>query len=167
MDYVTILDAPPLESILFSVFQTATIYVFVLAGLKLVGRRVFGEKSPQDLVILFLIAEACDLGLSDEQAGYWGTIASVTTILVLGWLSDRIPFIRSIPNSRPVCLFRNNRLERKIMETFMIEESDLEETAREYGLSSYKDFDEIILEGDGRITGIMHMPHMPGKKVES
>jgi uncharacterized membrane protein YcaP (DUF421 family) len=48
---------PPLKFILLSIFQTVTLFVLVLLELKLVGRRVFGEQGPQDLVILIFIAE--------------------------------------------------------------------------------------------------------------
>lgn len=57
MEYVGILDVPPLRFVLLSVVQTFTLFVAFLLGLKIVGRRVFGEKGPQDLVILVLIAE--------------------------------------------------------------------------------------------------------------
>ena len=77
MDYVTLFQAVPWEPVGVSVVQTVVIYWLVLLGVKLVGRRVFGEMGPQDMVILFLIAESCDLGLTNEEAGFWGSVASV------------------------------------------------------------------------------------------
>lgn len=72
MEYVGILDVPPLRFVLLSIVQTFTLFVAVLLGLKVVGRRVFGEKGPQDLVILVLIAEAASSGLNHQGAGYIG-----------------------------------------------------------------------------------------------
>lgn len=154
MQYVGIFQAPPLDAILLSMLQTATLFTLVLLGLKLVGRRVFGEQSPQDLVILVLIAEACDLGLSDERAGYWGTVASVLTILLLGWTCEKVAVLRRLLESHPVVLFENGKLHRKMMQKHYVDCEDLDLAAREHGLSSHKEFARIVLEGDGKITGV-------------
>lgn len=118
------------------------------------GAGSFAEQSPQDLVVLVLIAEACDLGLSDEKAGYWGTIASVITILVLGWLCERIPSLRKFFGGSAVLLFKDGKLYHGRLEKFMVNQEDLDVMAREHGKSSYKDFKEIYVEGDGKLTGV-------------
>ena len=150
MDYVSILDKPPMDAIGLAVLQTAVIFVFVLAGLKAVGRRVFGEQSPQDLILLLVIAEACDIGLTPEDAGFWGTMASITTILFLGWLCDRLGFIRKAIDGEPVVIYTGGRHDRKVMKKFMIDESDLDLAA----LEDYRQFRLIIIEGDGKIAGV-------------
>ncbi|MBX7145979.1 MAG: DUF421 domain-containing protein [Alphaproteobacteria bacterium] len=155
MNYTTIFDSIPWPYIGNSIIQTISIYILVLLGLKIAGRRVFSERSPQDLIILLLIAEACDLGLSDERAGYWGTIASVITILLLGSLCERISWLRHLIESKPIIIYQNGHLYQKVMQQHMIEEDDLEETARQYGLKSYKEFTKIVLETEGHITGIL------------
>lgn len=163
MDYVSILDKPPLDAIGLSILQTAVIFVFVLAGLKAVGRRVFGEQSPQDLILLLVIAEACDIGLTPEQAGFWGTMASITTILFLGWLCDRIGFIRKAVDGEPIVIFSNGRLNRKAMRAQKVDESDLQVAAHTYGLDDFRKFHVIILEGDGKITGVTAKGEGPKK----
>jgi uncharacterized membrane protein YcaP (DUF421 family) len=155
MDYAGIFTVPPPAAVALSVFQTATLFILVLLGLKAVGRRVFGELSPQDLIILLLISEACDLGLTDERAGYWGTVASVVTILLLGWFCEKVEPLRKLLESSPVVIYKNGRLDRRAMKKQMLDESDLATAAREYGLDSYREFETIILEGDGEITGTL------------
>jgi uncharacterized membrane protein YcaP (DUF421 family) len=155
MSYMSILDKPSLEILGLTILQTAVIFCFVLFGLKIVGRRVFGEQSPQDLILLLIVAEACDIGLTPEDAGFWGTMASVSTILLLGWLCDKIVFVRKAIDGKPVIVFSNGHLNKKVMKKFMIDEADLALTARTYGLETFKQFRIIILEGDGKITGIV------------
>jgi uncharacterized membrane protein YcaP (DUF421 family) len=158
MDYISIVDIPPLKFILLSMLQTVTLFAGILLGLKLVGRRVFGEKGPQDLVILVLIGEASNLGLSHQEAGYWGSVASVMCILLLGFLCEKVKFIRRFLEGRPIFLYERGTLNRTLMEQHMVDEADLELAAREYGLASYHDFSTMVLEGDGAVTGVMH-PH--------
>jgi uncharacterized membrane protein YcaP (DUF421 family) len=155
MEYTSIFDAIPWEAVGHTVIQTFTLYWLLLLGLKLVGRRVFGEMGPQDLIILLLIAESCDLGLADEKAGYWGTVASVLTILVVGGIVERVPPIRKFLEDKCVVLFRNGQLDKRLMDKNLVEEEELEKAAREYGLDSYRDFTSLMLEGDGSITGIV------------
>ena len=156
MEYVSIFAVPPLKFVLLSILQSVTLFVAVLLGLKFVGRRVFGEKGPQDLVILVLIAEACNSGLSHQEAGYWGSAASVLSILLLGWLCEKTKCIRQFLEGRPVFLYERGTLDRTLMEKHMVDEADLELAAREYGLASYHDFSTIVLEGDGAVTGVVH-----------
>jgi uncharacterized membrane protein YcaP (DUF421 family) len=154
MDYNAIFDFPGWEPILLSVFQTATIYCLIIIGLEIVGRRVFAQRGPQDLIIIVLVAEACDIGLVHEDAGYWGAVASVLTLFILGYLSERIVFVRRLLDEDPVILYRDGELQQGAMKKHMIDVSDLEETARQKGAKSYKEFEFMMLEGDGKISAI-------------
>lgn len=155
MDYTTIFDPVPWQAIGHTILQTLTLYWLLLLGIKAIGRRIFGEMGPQDLIILLLIAEACDLGLADERAGYWGTIASVLTILATGAMVERVPSLRRALESKAVVLFEDGSLRRGAMKKCLVDEEDLERVAREYGLASYEDFERMMLEGDGGITGVL------------
>ena len=154
MDYVSVFDVPSLKFVLLSILQTTTLFVLVLLGLKLVGRRVFGEQGPQDLVILILIAEASSSGLNHQQAGYWGSAASAITILLLGLMCERTKFVRQFLEGRPVFIYEHGALDRTLMEKHMVDESDLELAAREYGLASYHDFSAIVLEGSRDLSSV-------------
>ena len=159
MEYLSIFDAPPLQFILLSILQTVTLFAIILLGLKIVGRRVFGENGPQDLVILVLIGEASNLGLSHQEAGYWGSVASVMCILLLGFLCEKVKFIRRFLEGRPIYLYERGALNKTLMEQHMVDEADLDLAAREYGLASYHDFSTMVLEGDGAVTGVVQ-PHV-------
>ena len=162
-DYVSIFDSIPWGAAGRSALQTAVLYVFLLAGLELTGRRVFAEQGPQDLLVLLLVAEACNLGLTDQEAGYWGTVASVLTIFVMGGVTERVPFLRRLVAGRPMTLFEEGRLDERALKKGMIDESDLEEVAREYGLRSYREFETVTLEGNGHITGVLKPAPPPGR----
>ncbi len=155
MSYVDIFTAIPLKEVGITILQTITVYWFILLGLKWAGRRLFAEKGPQDLVILLLIAEASNLGITHEDAGYWGAIASVITIILMGSLIERIPPLRDFLDDEKVLLFKDGHLNRPLLKKYLLEERDLEEMAREYGAESYHAFDSIYLEGSGDLTGVL------------
>lgn len=154
MDYADIFHFPPWEYLALSSFQAATIFCLILVGLKIVGRRVFAQRGPQDLIIIVLVAETCDMGLSHEQAGYWGSVFSVLTLFALGYLCERIPLVRRMLDEEPVILYKNGKLNHNALKRHMIDEDDLDEVAREEGYESYKNLAAMMLEGDGRISAL-------------
>lgn len=152
MNYADIFTFPHWTLIALSILQTTVIFCLIIGGLKLVGRRVFAQRDPQDLVIIFLVAETCDLGLTHEGAGFWGSIASVLTLLLLGHVVERFEILRHMLSRKPVVLFENGRLYVEQMRKYFIDLEDLDEVARENGSNSYREFGAIFLEGDGRIS---------------
>lgn len=94
------------------------------------------------------------MGLAPEEAGYWGTIASVLMLFVLGYVTERVPFLRHLLNEKPIPLYSEGKLHYEAMKKHMIDVEDLDEVAREEGSLSYKDFDVMMLEGDGTISAI-------------
>jgi uncharacterized membrane protein YcaP (DUF421 family) len=164
MQYADLFTLPPWEPVALSILQTVIIFCLVIGGLQIVGRRVFAQRGPQDLVIIVLVAEACDLGLTHEDAGFWGSVSSVITLLMLGYLTEKIPFLRHLLNEKPVILYQNGRLRREEMAKHMVGEDDLNEVARREGFVSYKNFETMILEGDGEISAIRPHQQNKGKK---
>jgi uncharacterized membrane protein YcaP (DUF421 family) len=158
MSYVTIFHPIPWPAVGQTVIQSITVYWLILLGLKLTGRRVFGEMGPQDLIILLLISESCDLGLANQEAGYCGTIASVFSILLMGNLVERTTFLRQFFEDKAVILYENGTIHEDLMRKHMVEHSDLEKTAREYGREHYRAFRKIVLEGDGKLTAVLQEP---------
>ena len=154
MNYSDVFSFPGWETIGISILQTSSLFCGILVGLRLIGRRIFAERGPQDLITIVLMSEACGQGLAHQDAGFWGAFASVATIFLLGWMTDRVPFLRKWFQDKPLPLYAEGRLRRDAMRRNMISESDLNETARERGLASYRDFTAIVLENDGHITGI-------------
>lgn len=152
MSYADIFTVPDIPLLGLSVLQTAVIFGLIMAGLQVVGRRVFAQRSPQDLVIIVLVAETCGLGFAHQEAGFWGAVVSILTILIMGYLTERIKFIRQGLIKKPVILYQNRILDRELMNKHMVDESDIEEVAREKSAMTYKDFDLVVLEGDGRIS---------------
>lgn len=161
MGYASIFDSVPWADVGIAALQTFTLYWIVLIGLRMVGRRVFAELGPQDLILLLLVAESCDLGLTPEDSGYWGTLASVATLLATVAVVERVPALRKLTENKPVLLYEDNRLQTNLKK-YLIEESELDSVARLYGLSSYTQFQTLVLEDDGTITGVVRAGQGPG-----
>lgn len=154
MNYADMLTLPDAHMIGITVVQTVCLFLLIIVGIKLVGRRVFSQRGPQDLVIIVLVAEACGTGLSHQDAGFWGVVVSVITIFVMGYLCERFTVVRDFMDQKPIVLFKNGTLYSDVLEKHMVDEHDLDEVARQKGKDSYKAFDVMMLEGNGQITAL-------------
>jgi uncharacterized membrane protein YcaP (DUF421 family) len=155
MDYATILDMPDWEAVGLSVVQSIVLYLLVLACLKMAGRRMFAEMGAQDFVVLLLVADASNLGLTHTDGGFWASVFSVVTIITLGSIIEHIPLLRHLVAGKPIVLYDKGRLEVAKMKHHKVEIDDLNETARAYGQETYKAFKRIVLESDGELTGVL------------
>jgi uncharacterized membrane protein YcaP (DUF421 family) len=155
MEYKTMFDAIPWDLVGISMLQSFIIYWIVLFGLKMVGRRVFGELGPQDLIILLLISEASNQGLVHEDAGFWGAIGGALALLITIGLVERIPPLRKKLDDTALTLVEQGRPLTRVMKQNLVEMGDLEKKARDYGMPNYDMFESMMLEGDGSITGVL------------
>ncbi len=153
--YVTLFDPIPWPAVGISFLQTFIIYWVVLLGLKLLGRRSFGQLGPQELILLLLISEATDLGLTHLDSGFWGSLASVIALLLTVYLVDQIPLLSAFLESSPVVIVEKGQIKTEALQKFQISEKDLNHAAREHGVYDPSQFDLLVLESDGKLAGVL------------
>jgi uncharacterized membrane protein YcaP (DUF421 family) len=152
--YVTIFSPIPWDQIGITFIQAFALFWLVLIGLRLVGRRTFSEMGAQEIILLLLISEATDLGITHGKAGFWGSVASVVALLLTVYIVDHLPFLQINMESNPVQIKRDGKLDKELLKKHRIEEEDLQKAARKYGVP-LDAFESLTLEGDGSITGIV------------
>lgn len=159
MEYVGILDVPPLRFVLLSICSNVHALCRSPAWTQGCWTACVRRERPTGSRDSRPHRRSCEFGVEPSGGGlYWGSAASVMTILLLGWLSEKTKVIRQFIEGRPVFLYERGTLDRTLMEKHMVDETDLDSAAREYGLASYHDFTTIVLEGDGAVTGVVG-PH--------
>jgi uncharacterized membrane protein YcaP (DUF421 family) len=135
--------------------QTFIIYWFVILGLKLVGRRALGELGPEDLLLIVLVAESLTHSLAIEEAGFFGGLVSVSVLFVIVGIVERWKPLRKRLEGEPAIVLKDGKPVEKTMKRFLIDRLDLEQTARRYGYGTIETFHLMIMEPDGRISGVL------------
>ena len=86
------------------VVRTLVVYVAVLVGLRLGGRREMAQLEPFDLVLILLVANAVQNAMTGPDATLAGGLVSATTLLtanyVVSVLSARSPDFRRVVEGR-------------------------------------------------------------------
>ena len=140
------------------VLRAIVVFAFVLLLTRVIGKRELGSLEPFDLVLLIVLGDALQQGLTQDDYSLTGAMLVVGTIAVLqvfvSWLSYRFPRARPILQGEPVIVLEDGKpIERNLKrERLMIEE--IAEEARRQQIAHLADVKFAILETGGTISFI-------------
>jgi uncharacterized membrane protein YcaP (DUF421 family) len=140
------------------VLRTLVIYIIILVGLRLAGKREIGQMNAFDLVVLLLIANAVQNAMVGPDTSLIGGILAAVVLLItnaiVARLRLRFPVLRRWAEGSPTLLVLHGRILRKHMIQEGIDEDSLMASIREHGLSDLSEVDIAVLEIDGSISVI-------------
>src|SRR5438876_8072666 len=73
------------HGVLAVVARTATIYLVVLLGLRLSGKREVGQMTPFDLTLLLLLSNAVQNAMTGPDTSLLGGVLAATTLLLMNY----------------------------------------------------------------------------------
>ena len=146
------------NTVLDIIARTATIYVVVLLGMRLAGKRQVGQMTPFDLVLLLLIANAVQNAMTGPDTSLLGGLIAAATLLLLNAVISRLVLrhthFRSLVEGEPTLLIHSGRIIRSHLEHEKIGEEELRQALREHGVATVDEVQGAVLEIDGSISVI-------------
>ena len=141
---------------LFEMFvRGSLIYLVLFATMRFLPRRTIGAMGPSDLLVVVLIADAVQNGMSDDYKSVTEGVAVAFTIffwaVLIDWLDHRFPHWH-LAEGRPLKLIANGELQRATMKRQQITEDEVLAQLRQHGLDSPRQVRAAFVEGDGRIS---------------
>ena len=153
------------------VLRTAIVYILVLAGLRLAGKREMGELASFDFVMILLLANAVQNAMTGPNTTIMGGIVAAATLLVINYsvsaLVHRYPRLRRIILGQRTTLIEQGIAQLDTLEREHIDQEEIMTAAREHDILKISDIRTAWLEVDGNITfQTMNGRHMrvPRKK---
>ena len=132
------------------------VYVGFMLLVRLSGKRTVGEFTPFDLLVVILVGESAQGGLTGGDESALGSLLVAGTLVGLnflcGFLSARSEFFANLSEGKAVILVRNGEVRTKALRKNNIAESDLDEAIRRAGFSAASEVRLAMLETDGEIT---------------
>ena len=154
MDGLPGLGSSPLDIVV----RTLVIYMAVVAGLRLGGKREVGQLGTVDLVAVLLVANAVQNAMVGTDTSLGGGLLAGGIILGasrgLDMLVRRSPTVRRLVAGQPRVLIVNGRVNRRAMEHEQITDDELQEALHEHGLQYRREVKRATLEIDGSISMI-------------
>jgi uncharacterized membrane protein YcaP (DUF421 family) len=141
--------------------RTVFVYLFLIVGLRLAGKRELSQINPFDLVVLLLLSNTVQNAIIGNDNSLVGGIIGAGALLVLNGVVVRGLYhygkLDAI-EGRPDLLVRNGRLMRHHLERELITVSELEAMARRQGIGSLAHVQECRLETGGSFSFIAKTP---------
>ncbi len=150
---------PDLGSDLISVvLRTAIVYVCLVVGFRLAGKREAGQLSTLDLVVLLVIANAVQNAMVGQNTSLIGGLVAAGVILGLDRLihaiADRWLPLSKILDGEPTTLVEDGRVLRDNMRSEGISDLELGVALRQNGLLTVDEAGFVFLEPNGQISVI-------------
>ena len=138
------------------VLRATFAYLFVFLLTRIVGRRELSTLQPFDLILLVMLGDLVQQGVTQNDFSITGLVLAAGTVgvltVLLSWLSFRFTRLRPVLDGVPVILLeRGKPVERNLRRQRLT----LEELAAEARLQSISSLDEVqwaVLETSGQIS---------------
>jgi uncharacterized membrane protein YcaP (DUF421 family) len=138
------------------VLRTVVIYLVILIGLRLAGKREIGQMTVFDLVVLLLIANAVQNAMLGPDTSLAGGILAAVVLLVLNavvaQLRLRWPRLRRMVEGSPTLLVLRGEVIAEHMRREGLDQETLEAALREHGVADLSQVEMAVLEIDGSIS---------------
>jgi uncharacterized membrane protein YcaP (DUF421 family) len=138
------------------VLRTATIYVVVLAGVRLSGKREVGQMTPFDLTLLLLLSNAVQNAMTGPDTSLLGGVVAASTLLLLNYLIAEVSGgnrrFRKFVQGQPSLLVHDGEVIESHMAKEHVSMDELQRAMREHGVASFHDLALAVLEVDGSIS---------------
>lgn len=156
-----------LSTILEIVVRVVIVYAVILIGLRLSGKREFGQMTPFDLVLLLLISNAVQNAMVGSDTSLIGGIIAAGTLIGVNMIVTRLAWrskkIQHLVEGSPTLLISNGRVLPENLEKEKITKEILEEALREHGVANVADVACAVLEIDGAIS-VIRLDEMPSER---
>jgi uncharacterized membrane protein YcaP (DUF421 family) len=138
------------------VVRAVLVYVFLVAALRVVGKRELGQANTLDLVVLLLVANAVQNGIIGNDVSVTGAVIGALTLFAVNELFTRTayvsPLVSRVLEGDPSTLIRNGKPIQKALFRAGISLPELRAIARRQGFGDLGEVHTALLETNGVVT---------------
>jgi uncharacterized membrane protein YcaP (DUF421 family) len=140
------------------VLRTVVVFAFVFLLTRVVGRRELSSLEPFDIILLVVIGDLVQQGVTQSDDSVTGAIIVLATLAVLtvgiSYVNFRVPRLRPVLEGEPLVLVDDGRVIEQNMKRERITIDDLMAQARLTQIASIADVRWAVLETSGAISFI-------------
>ena len=138
------------------VVRTGVIYLLVLIGVRLSGKREVGQMTPFDLTLLLLLSNSVQNAMTGPDTSLMGGAVAAGTLLILNYLvadvSEANRRFRRLIQGQPSLLVHDGKVIESHMARERVSVDELHRALREHGINSLDQTALAVLEVDGSIS---------------
>jgi uncharacterized membrane protein YcaP (DUF421 family) len=138
------------------VLRTGIIYLLVLAGVRLSGKREVGQMTPFDLTLLLLLSNSVQNAMTGPDTSLAGGAIAAATLLILNYLIANLSGMnrrfRKLIEGQPSLLIHDGKPIESHMAKEHVTMDELHRALREHGINNCDQVALAVLEVDGSIS---------------
>ena len=139
-------------------FRGIALFAFIYLLTRVIGRRELSSLQPFDLILLIVLGDTIQQGLTQDDYSVTGAVIAVGTIaglqVLTSWSAFRFPWLRRVLDGHPIVLVEDGKVIEKNLRRERLTVEDLAEQARANQVTSIKDVQWAIFEPSGTISFI-------------
>jgi uncharacterized membrane protein YcaP (DUF421 family) len=140
------------------VLRAVVVFAFLLFLTRVVGRRELSTLQPFDLILLIVIGDLVQQGVTQSDQSVIGAILAAGTFgvltIVVSFTSFRFPRLRPVIEGEPLILLEGGRAIERNLRRERITLEELAAAARQQGLAELDQAQWAVLETGGQISFI-------------
>ena len=140
------------------VLRAAVAFALILFVTRAAGRRDLSSMEPFDLILLVVIGDLVQQGVTQSDYSVTGAAIVVCTLasLTIGvsWLNKRFPVLRPVLEGEPVILIEHGEPIQRNLRRENVTLGELAAQARQSQIADLSDVEWAVLETNGRISFI-------------
>ena len=145
--------------------RTIILYILIIAGVRLMGKRQVGELEPSELVLSLIIADLASVPMQDYGIPLLTGVVPILTLLsltmILSVLTMKSVRFRALLCGRPSIVIQNGSLDQREMARNRLTLDELLEELRGKGYTDLSAVKYAILETNGQLSVLPYANQKP------
>ena len=149
--------------------KSIAVYVFIVAAIRLFGKKELSQLSVIDLVFILLISNAVQNAMVGDDTSLLGGFAAAGGLFVMNFVLKKVMFkheaISRLIQGEPLMLVYQGKIKEESLDKSGLSLDELNAAIREHGVEHIDKVDLAILEVDGNISVLSNdYKHKTSKK---
>ena len=136
--------------------RALVLYVFVTLLMRVIGRRELSSLAPSDLVLLIVLGDAVQQGLTQDDYSVTGAVIAISSVAALqvlsSWFAFRSRRARRVLEGEPIVVIQEGRLIDKNLRRERMTPDDVAVEMRMQQIASFDEVQWAILENNGTMS---------------
>lgn len=138
------------------VFSSVVIYIFIIAMIRITGRRELTQLTVVDMVFILLISNSVQNAMVGSNTSLLGGLIAAAALFLVNFilkqLMNRFTKLNKLIQGETIMLVYKGALNQYNLKRSRVSVDELEEAIREHGVADIRSVDLAVLEMDGSIS---------------
>lgn len=145
-----------MEGYLIIALKSIAVYVFIIAAIRVFGKKEFAQLSVVDVVFILLISNSVQNAMVGSDSSLIGGLVAALALFLMNFLLKKFTqsnsALKALLEGEPILLVYEGRLNQEGLVKAQISMDELYAAIREHGVDDISHVNLSILETDGNIS---------------